>query len=313
MEMKHFYNPQPETRNPKPATRNPQPETRNPKPRWLKRRLPTGPEYERVRALLKKSRLHTVCQEAKCPNIWECFSQRTSTFLILGPYCTRNCRFCAVAHGPPVSPDPGEPARVADAAQSMGLSYVVITSVTRDDLPDGGAGHFAETIKEIRKIMPDTFVEVLIPDFQGSRDALQAVVKAHPNVLNHNLETVPRLYASVRPGAIYHRSLDLLKQSKQIDLTIPTKSGLMLGLGEASGEIEKTLKDLLDSGCSLLTLGQYLQPTREHLPVERYIPPEEFDYWKEIALEMGFSGVASGSFVRSSYHAKELYQEVAAA
>ena len=230
----------------------------------------------------------------------------------MGPCCTRNCRFCAVAHGPPVPIDPGEPARVAEAAQSMGLSYVVITSVTRDDLPDGGAGHFAETIKEIRKIMPNTFVEVLIPDFQGSRDDLQAVIKAHPNVLNHNLETVPRLYASVRPGAIYHRSLDLLKQAKQIDPTIPTKSGLMLGLGEALEEIEKTLKDLLDSGCSLLTLGQYLQPTKEHLPVERFIPPEEFDYWKEIALEMGFSGVASGPFVRSSYHAKELYQEVAA-
>ena len=305
MEVKHFYNPQL-------ATRNPQPATRNPKPRWLKRKLPTGPEYESVRGLLKKSRLHTVCQEAKCPNIWECFSQGTSTFLILGPCCTRNCRFCAVAHGPPVSPDPGEPARVADAAQSMGLSYVVITSVTRDDLPDGGAGHFAEAIKEIRKIMPNTFVEVLIPDFQGSRDALQAVIKAHPNVLNHNLETVPRLYVSVRPGAIYHRSLDLLKRAKQIDPTIPTKSGLMLGLGEASEEIKKTLQDLLDSGCSLLTLGQYLQPTREHLSVERYISPEEFDYWKETALEMGFSAVASGPFVRSSYHAKELYQEVAA-
>ncbi|MCK4603360.1 MAG: lipoyl synthase, partial [Deltaproteobacteria bacterium] len=190
--------------------------------------------------------------------------------------------------------------------------YVVITSVTRDDLPDGGAGHFAEAIKEIRKIMPNTFVEVLIPDFQGSRDALQAVIKAHPNVLNHNLETVPRLYVSVRPGAIYHRSLDLLKRAKQIDPTIPTKSGLMLGLGEASEEIKKTLQDLLDSGCSLLTLGQYLQPTREHLSVERYISPEEFDYWKETALEMGFSAVASGPFVRSSYHAKELYQEVSA-
>jgi len=217
-----------------------------------------------------------------------------------------------VAHGLPVPIDPGEPVRVADAAQSIGLSYVVITSVTRDDLPDGGAGHFAETIKEIRKKIPDTFVEVLIPDFKGDFNALQTVIKAHPDVLNHNLETVPRLYASVRPGALYRRSLDLLKQAKQIDPTIPTKSGLMLGLGEASGEIEKTLKDLLDSGCSILTLGQYLQPTREHLLVERFIPPEEFDYWKEIALEMGFSAVASGPFVRSSYHAKELFEEVAA-
>ena len=230
----------------------------------------------------------------------------------MGPFCTRNCRFCAVAHGPTVPIDPGEPVRVADVAQNMGLSYVVITSVTRDDLPDGGAGHFAETIKEIRKKMPDTFVEVLIPDFQGDLNALQVVVKAQPNVLNHNLETIPRLYPSVRPRAIYHRSLDLLKQAKQIDPTIPTKSGLMLGLGESSEGIEKTLKDLLNSRCSLLTLGQYLQPTKEHLSVERYIPPEEFDYWKETALEMDFSAVASGPFVRSSYHAKELYQEVAA-
>jgi lipoic acid synthetase len=298
MEVKHLY--------------NQQPATRNPKPRWLKRKLPSGPEYESVRALLKKSRLHTVCQEAKCPNIWECFSRGTSTFLIMGPSCTRNCRFCAVAHGSPAYPDPGEPERVAEAAQIMELSYVVITSVTRDDLPDGGAGHFAKTIREIRKRMPETFAEVLVPDFKGDFNALQTVMKAHPDVLNHNLETVPRLYASARPGALYRRSLDLLKQAKQIDPAIPTKSGLMLGLGEASEEIEKTLQDLLDSGCSLLTLGQYLQPTRKHLPVERFIPPEEFDHWKETALEMGFSGVASGPFVRSSYHAKELFQEVAA-
>jgi lipoic acid synthetase len=282
------------------------------KPRWLKRRLPTGPEYEYVRGLLKKSRLHTVCQEAKCPNIWECFSRRTSTFLIMGPSCTRNCRFCAVAHGLPVPVDLGEPERVAEAAQSMGLSYVVVTSVTRDDLPDGGASHFAKTIREIRKRMPEMLAEVLIPDFQGSRDAFHTVLKAHPDVLSHNLETVPRLYASARPGALYRRSLDLLKQAKQIDPAIPTKSGLMLGLGETSEEIEKTLQDLLDSGCSILTLGQYLQPTREHLPVKRYIPPEEFDHWKETAIEMGFSGVASGPFVRSSYHARELFQEVAA-
>jgi len=217
-----------------------------------------------------------------------------------------------VAHGPPAYPDPGEPERVAEAAKIMGLSYVVVTSVARDDLPDGGAGHFAKTIREIRKRMPETFAEVLVPDFKGDFNALQTVIKAHPDVLNHNLETVPRLYASARPGALYHRSLDLLKQAKQIDPAIPTKSGLMLGLGEASGEIEKTLQDLLDSGCSILTLGQYLQPTRKHLPVKRYIPPEEFDCWKETALEMGFSGVASGPLVRSSYHAKELFQEVAA-
>ena len=292
------------------SNQNPKMLTR--KPHWLKRKLPTGPEYESVRGLLKKSRLYTVCEEAKCPNIWECFSQRTSTFLIMGRYCTRNCRFCAITHRPPVIIDPGEPVRVADAAQSMELSYVVITSVTRDDLPDGGAFHFAKTIREIRRRSRDTLVEVLIPDFQGDFNALQVVMEAKPDVLNHNLETIPRLYPSVRPGAIYRRSLDLLKQAKQIHPTIPTKSGLMLGLGESSEEIERTLRNLLYSGCSILTLGQYLQPTREHLSVKRYINPEEFDYWKETALEMGFSAVASGPFVRSSYRAKELYQKIAA-
>ncbi len=277
------------------------------KPCWLKRSLPTGATYEKVRARLKKSRLHTVCQEAKCPNIWECFSQGTATFLIMGPYCTRTCRFCAVAHGPTGLPDPGEPARVAEAAQSMRLSYVVITSVTRDDLADGGAGFFEKTIREVRERMPDTLVEVLIPDFQGNTDALQTVVEACPDVLNHNLETVPRLYPSVRPQADYCRSLELLEQSKEYDRTIPTKSGLMLGLGEFPDEVEKTLRDLLDAGCSTLTLGQYLQPTREHLQVERFIHPEEFDRWKETALKMGFSEVTSGPFVRSSYHAKEMY------
>jgi lipoic acid synthetase len=277
------------------------------KPRWLKRSLPTGATYEKVRARLKKSRLHTVCQEAKCPNIWECFSQGTATFLIMGPYCTRTCRFCAVAHGPTGLPDPGEPARVAEAAQSMRLSYMVVTSVTRDDLADGGAGFFEKTIREVRERMPDTLVEVLIPDFQGNTDALQTVVEACPDVLNHNLETVPRLYPSVRPQADYCRSLELLEQSKEYDRTIPTKSGLMLGLGEFPDEVEKTLRDLLDAGCSTLTLGQYLQPTREHLQVERFIHPEEFDRWKETALKMGFSEVTSGPFVRSSYHAKEMY------
>lgn len=278
------------------------------KPHWLKRSLPTGATYEKMRARLKKSRLHTVCQEAKCPNIWECFSQGTATFLIMGPYCTRNCRFCAVKHGPIGLPDPGEPARVAEAAQGMRLSYVVITSVTRDDLADGGAGLFAKTISEIRLRMPDTLVEVLIPDFQGNADALQTVVEAYPDVLNHNLETVPRLYPSARPQADYRRSLGLLQRAKEYDPTIPTKSGLMLGLGEFAEEVEKTLRDLLDAGCSILTLGQYLQPTMEHLQVERFVHPEEFDKWKETAINMGFSEVTSGPFVRSSYHAKELYR-----
>lgn len=278
------------------------------KPPWLRQRLPTGAKYEKVRGVLKKRQIHTVCQEAKCPNLWECFSRQTATFLIMGSYCTRNCRFCAVGHGPSGPPDPGEPARVAEAALNMRLSYVVITSVTRDDLPDGGAGFFAETIREIRKKIPGVFEEVLIPDFQGNTDALQTVLDARPDVLNHNIETVPRLYPSVRPEADYRRSLEILRRAKQYGPAIPTKSGLMLGLGELPEEINKTLRHLLEVGCSILTLGQYLQPTREHLEVDRFIHPEEFDNWKETALGMGFSEVASGPFVRSSYHAKELYQ-----
>ncbi|QTA88774.1 lipoyl synthase [Desulfonema magnum] len=280
------------------------------KPRWLRRRLPTGYEYENIRKLLNKGKLRTVCQEANCPNIWECFSQGTATFLIMGSRCTRNCRFCAVAHGPSDPPDPDEPMRVARAAQDMGLGYVVVTSVTRDDLSDGGAVFFAETIKEIHKRIPDALAEVLIPDFQGNADALRTVLAARPDVLNHNLETVPRLYSLVRPEAVYDRSLELLKRSRIYDPGIPTKSGLMLGLGETPREIRNTLKDLLDTGCRILTLGQYLQPSEDHLPVECFIPPKVFDNWRETALKMGFSKVASGPFVRSSYHAKDLYQAV---
>ncbi len=283
-------------------------ETQPRKPAWLKRSLPKGSEYERVRAVFGGGKLHSVCQEARCPNIWECFSQETATFLIMGDRCTRDCRFCAIAHGPSDPPDPGEPAKVAEAATSMGLSYVVITSVTRDDIPDGGAGLFAETIKEIRKRMPYALVEVLIPDFQGNTRALQTVLNAGPNVLNHNLETVPRLYPRVRPEAVYNRSLDLLRHARTYAPAVPTKSGLMLGLGESSEEVDITMRDILDAGCGILTLGQYLQPSKEHLLVERFVPPEEFDSWKGKALDMGFSEVASGPFVRSSYHAKELYQ-----
>lgn len=282
----------------------------SPKPHWLKRRLPAGSDYERLRSLIKDEELHTVCQEARCPNQWECFSCRTATFLIMGSRCTRDCRFCAVAHGPLGPPDPDEPARVAKAAQRMGLRYVVITSVTRDDLPDGGAGIFAETIREVRTNVPGALVEVLIPDFQGDEEALRTVVAARPDVLNHNLETVPRLYPSVRPGAIYHRSLDLLRKAKHHDSSLPIKSGLMLGLGESPEEIHRTLQDLLDAGCSMLTLGQYLQPSKSHLEVARYVPPEEFDHWREVTIKMGFARVASGPFVRSSYHAGDLYQTV---
>jgi lipoic acid synthetase len=254
--------------------------------------------------------LHTVCQEAKCPNIWECFSNRTATFLILGDRCTRGCRFCAVARHPSAPPDPAEPMRVAEAVREMGVTYVVVTSVTRDDLADGGAAHFAETIREIRLRVPQAQVEVLIPDFQGDAAALQTVIEAKPQVLNHNIETVPRLYASVRPGAVYSRSLQLLAQTQTFDESIPTKSGLMLGLGETDAEIRQTLKDLLAVGCRMLTLGQYLQPSKAHLPVARFVPPAEFDRWRQAAFELGFSQVASGPFVRSSYHAKALFRDL---
>jgi lipoic acid synthetase len=277
------------------------------KPPWLTRRLPSGPEYEKIRGLMNRGRLHTVCQEAKCPNIWECFSNRTATFLILGDRCTRNCRFCAVAHNPVEPPDPAEPMRVAQSVEKLGLTYVVVTSVTRDDLPDGGAGHFAKTIREIHRRIPEAVIEVLIPDFKGDAEALRTVLEAQPQVLNHNIETVPRLYAAVRPGAVYARSLELLAHVRTIDASISTKSGLMLGLGETTAEIRQTLKDLLDAECRMLTMGQYLQPSKDHLPVARFVPPEEFDQWQKTAFQMGFSEVASGPFVRSSYHAKELF------
>ena len=280
------------------------------KPRWLKKRLPTGPEYEKVKELIGKDRLHTVCQEARCPNMWECFSQQTATFLILGSRCTRNCRFCSVAQGPVEPPDPAEAERVADAARQMGLGYVVITSVTRDDLPDGGAAFFAATIRAIHRQIPSAKVEVLIPDFQGNAEALQAVLEAGPDVLNHNIETVPRLYELVRPQARYERSLQLLSRVQKYAPGLPIKSGIMLGLGESSEEIRSTLKDLIDAGCRILTLGQYLQPSKAHLPVKRFVTPEEFEQWRQIAIEIGFSEVASGPFVRSSYHANELYQAV---
>ncbi len=278
------------------------------KPRWLRRKLPTGPEYEKIRSLLKKDRLNTVCREAKCPNMWECFSKHTATFLIMGSHCTRNCRFCAVDHGPEGKPDPGEPARVADAALNMKLRYIVVTSVTRDDLPDGGASIFAETILKIKKKIPDALVEVLIPDFQGDAAALKTVLGAEPDVLNHNIETAQRLYGKVRPEAIYTRSLELIKRSRQYTSAIPTKSGMMLGLGETPEEIIETFKDLIDAGCQLLTLGQYLQPSKDHLPVQRFVPPEEFEDLKNTARDMGFSEVAGGPFVRSSYQARELFE-----
>jgi lipoic acid synthetase len=278
------------------------------KPDWLKRRLPTGETFNEVRELIEAGKLHTVCQEAKCPNIWECYSHRTATFLILGERCTRNCRFCSVAAGLPEPLDLDEPGRVAEAVERMGLKYAVVTSVTRDDLPDGGAAHFAATIGEIRRRVPEAEIEVLIPDFQGDRAALETVLRARPDVLNHNIETVPRLYSRVRPRADYRRSLELLRRAGESAPLIPTKSGLMLGLGERPEEIRQTLQDLREVGCRILTLGQYLQPSPAHLPVESYVPPEDFENWRKTALDLGFSEVASAPFVRSSYHAQKSFQ-----
>ena len=275
------------------------------KPHWLRRKLPTGPQYEQVRGLIRDGRLHTVCQEAACPNQFECFSSRTATFLIMGDRCTRNCRFCNISEGPQAPLDPDEPERVATAAAEMNLRYVVVTSVTRDDLPDGGARHFAATIKALRDRIEAVKVEVLIPDLLGDESALNTVLAARPDVLNHNVETVPRLYATVRPQADYRRSLTLLERAARHGqhAGIPAKSGLMLGLGETDAEVKTTLAEIHTTGCRILTLGQYLQPTKEHLPVERYVTPEIFAALGAYARDLGFSNVASGPFVRSSYHA----------
>jgi lipoic acid synthetase len=277
------------------------------KPPWLKRRLPSGPIYGTICQALDAQGLHTVCQEAKCPNQWECFSRQTATFLILGSRCTRNCGFCAVDHGPTGPPDPEEPFKVARMARDMGLAYVVVTSVTRDDLPDGGAGLFAATIQALRDEIPGVRVEVLIPDLQGQREAIETVVTAGPDVLNHNLETIPALYPTVRPEADYQRSLALLQMVRDLAPPMMTKSGLMLGVGETREGVRQTLADLRAVDCRMVTLGQYLQPSPDHLPVERYVPPEEFDRWRDEALQMGFQEVASGPLVRSSYQARELY------
>jgi lipoyl synthase len=279
------------------------------KPKWLRRSLPTGPEYEKIRQLLKSHDLTTVCREAKCPNQFECYGKGTATFMILGDRCTRNCRFCAVGHLPEGPPDPEEAGRVAEAVVLLSLRYAVVTSVTRDDLADGGASFFADTIRAIRTNSPKTLVEVLIPDLQGNWQALKTILDAGPDVLNHNIETVAGLYPKVRPQAVYKRSLELLRQAKKISPGIPTKSGIMLGFGETHGELVQTWRDLLASGCDILTMGQYLQPSVDHLPVERFLPPEEFKELEQEALDLGFSGVASGPFVRSSYQAEKLYRQ----
>lgn len=279
-------------------------ETFTRKPLWLRRGLPVAPAHDRLRPFLDDGRLHTVCREARCPNRGECFARGTATFLILGNTCTRRCRFCAVSQGAPSPPDPEEPRRVAEAAVRMSLDYVVVTSVTRDDLADGGAGAFAETIRTLRDRRPDFRIEALIPDFRGDETALRTVLDARPDVLNHNLETVPRLYPEVRPGAVYARSLALLRRVGRLAPDAAVKSGLMLGLGEHSEELEAVLKDLLAAGCRILTLGQYLQPRKECLPVTRFVPPAEFDAWRRAALGMGFHHVAASPLVRSSYRAE---------
>jgi lipoic acid synthetase len=262
--------------------------------------------YEKMAGFLESMGLHTVCQSASCPNIGECFGRHTATFMILGNECTRRCGFCGVRHDQPLPIDPDEPRRVAEASRQLGLRYIVVTSVTRDDLPDGGASHFAETIRSLGAAIPEAKVEVLIPDFQGDRDALDKVLAAGPFVLNHNVETVPRLYSTVRPEADYHRSLTVLETSKRFPASIYVKSGLMLGLGEKQGEVVEVLHNLRRAGCDIVTIGQYLQPSRKNLPVVEYIPPSVFEEYERIGREMGFKHIASGPFVRSSYHAEEI-------
>jgi lipoic acid synthetase len=278
------------------------------KPPWLKKRLPPIQDLMKVKSILEETALHTVCEEARCPNLGDCFSNGTATILIMGEICTRNCGFCAVQHGLPVALDETEPERVAQAVKRMGLQYVVITSVTRDDLDDGGASHFAKTIQAIRSLDQKIKVEILVPDFKGESSSLAIVLDEDPDVLNHNIETIPRLYPRVRPQADYKRSLDLLKRSKKEYPHILTKSGFMLGLGEEKEEVLELMEDLKRVGCSLLTIGQYLQPRQDRLPVVRYIPPEEFEEYQKIGIEKGFKSVASGPFVRSSFHAAQLFE-----
>jgi lipoic acid synthetase len=274
------------------------------RPDWIKARAPLGDGFERLRGLMRGLDLHTVCEEAHCPNLGECWNRGTATFMILGDVCTRACGFCAVKTGLPARPpDPGEAGRVADAVARMGLRHAVITSVNRDDQRDGGAGVFAACIREIRARVPGCAVEVLIPDFKGDGSALDTVIAARPDILNHNTETVPRLYREVRPGARFSRSLDLLRRAKSAGLL--TKSGIMLGLGEEWAEIEETVRAIHGAGTDILTIGQYLRPSAEHLPLRRYYTPEEFGRLREFALSLGYRHVESGPLVRSSYHAEE--------
>lgn len=275
------------------------------KPDWLKVRMPGGPVYLELRQQLRSHGLHTVCEEARCPNIGECWERQSATFMILGDVCTRACRYCAVTSGRPAPPDLQEPRRLAETVAAMGLRYCVVTSVDRDDLPDGGAFIFAKVIHEIRQRLPSCQVEVLIPDFQFDNSALRTVVHARPTVLNHNIETVRRLFPQVRPKGSYSGSLKLLAASREQEPTLPTKSGIMVGLGEHRSEVLATMRDLRSVGCDLLTIGQYLRPSARHIPVARYYHPTEFGDLEQEGLAMGFRHVAAGPLVRSSYHADE--------
>jgi lipoyl synthase len=286
---------------------------RLPKPEWLKVRAPGSPGYLRLKELMRDLKLHTVCEEAQCPNIGECWSHGTATFMILGDVCTRACAYCAVAHGRPAAVDTAEPRRVADAIAALDLSYVVITSVDRDDLADGGASIFADTIRETRARVPGCRIEVLIPDFQGNEAALKSVLDARPDILNHNTETVPRLYRMARSGGRYARTLELLDRARRWAPEIPTKTGVMVGLGEERHELVATFEDLRRVGCGVLTIGQYLRPSPAHAPLVRYYHPDEFADLKRTALDLGFVHVESGPLVRSSYHAHETADAYAAA
>jgi lipoic acid synthetase len=290
---------------------HPEEKTRAPKPSWLKVRAPLSPEYRRLRKLMRHLHLNTVCEEASCPNIGDCWHRGSATFMILGRVCTRTCAFCDVETGRPDPVDAGEPDHVAEAISRMGLRHAVITSVDRDDLPDGGAGHFASTIRAIRKLTPRVTIEVLTPDFQRkSGTCLDTIIEAGPDIFNHNLETVPRLYRSVRPGARYFTSLRLLQRAKELDRTVATKSGIMLGLGEERDEVLQVLDDLREADVDILTIGQYLRPSPSHHPVIRYWKPAEFDELRYLAERKGFRMVASGPLVRSSFHAEDVFRSM---
>ena len=279
------------------------------KPEWLKKKIDTNAIME-MESILRSLNLHTVCEGANCPNRGECFKNKTATFMVLGDVCTRNCRFCAVCKGAPTPLDPTEPENVSIAAQKLGLAHTVVTSVTRDDLPDGGAAHFAQCIRALKERLPKGTVEVLIPDFQGSLSALQTVIDARPDIINHNIETVPRLYPAVRPMAAYTRSLELLRRVKQLSGSIYSKTGIMVGLGETEDEVQAVMDDLVEAGCDILTIGQYLQPSKAHIEIAEFIHPDQFDAYKRIGLAKGFKYIASGPLVRSSYNAIEGMREM---